>query len=105
MIEKIETGSDVNVKIVKQPTNAAAAKTLRRLLNKDEQFKSEQKRLERARAKNLRYHQRGGRPWAVRVVKQHAVEATVGESGQIKATYDVVKDLKSVERFIEVTPA
>ena len=105
MIDNIQTGSEVNVKIVKQPTNAAAVKTLQRVLHKDEQVHEEQKRLERARLKNLRHHQRGGRQWAVRVVKQFPIKAVVGESGKVKATYDVINDLKSVQRFVEVTPA
>lgn len=105
MIENIETGKQIKVTIVKQPTNAAAVKTLQRVLSKDEQAKAEQKRLERARRRNLRHHQRGGRQWAVRVVKQQPVQATVGASGTIKATYDTIRDLESVERFVQVAPA
>lgn len=103
MPANIKTGSQVNIKIVKQPTNAAAQKTLVRLLSKDDQIKAENKRLETARAKNLRLANRGGRKWAVRVVKQHPVKGRVGETGTIKASYDVIKDLQSVERFIEIS--
>ena len=103
-MENIEPGSHVHVKVVRQPTNQAAAKTLTRVLSKDPQVKRENERLRKARDKNLRHEQRGGRQWAVRVVKQRPVQGHAGEEGTVRATVDVIRDLQSVERFIEVTP-
>jgi hypothetical protein len=105
MAQDIKPGTTVNVKVTSIPTNAGAAKTIVRLLHKDAQVKREQKRLEKVREAGIRHHQRGGRQWAVRVVKVHPVAAEVGQSGTILATADVLRDLGSVERFVEVTPA
>ena len=105
MLENIDPGSRVNVKIVSQPTNAAAVKTLQRVLNKDEVARQENVRQEKVRKAGFRTKQRGGRPWEVRLVKQHAVKGRIGESGTVTATVDVLRDLGSVQRFIEVTPA
>jgi hypothetical protein len=101
----IALGSMIHVKIVRQPTTARAAKTLERLLCKDRGLQKEVKRQSKIRKEGFRSHQRGGRPWEVRVVKQHAAEGKVGEQGTIWATADVIRDLGSVERFIEITPA
>lgn len=105
MLDKITPGSRVNVKIVKQPTNTAAAKTLVRVLSKDQDVTAENKRLRKSRDRHFRTHQRGGRQWAVRVVKQRPVRGEVGEAGTVTATHDVINDLRSVERFVEVSAA
>ena len=98
----IDPGSQVHVKITKTPTNEAARKTLRRVLNKDPDVKREHRRLEKVRASNLRHKTRGGRPWAIRVPKQYPVEGKAGESGTVLATVDVIRDLESVGPFVEL---
>lgn len=105
MLDNIAPGSRVNVKVVKRPTNAAAQKTLVRLLSKDAKARAENRRLARARQSGFRQKQRGGRFWDINVVKQQPVQARQGEAGTITATLDVLKDLRSVSRFVEVTPA
>lgn len=105
MLDNIDPGSRVTVKIVKQPTNAAAVKTLQRVLSKDAVATAENRRQEKVRKAGFRTKQRGGRPWEVRVVKQHAVAGRIGESGTVTATVDVLRDLGSVQRFVEVAPA
>ncbi len=103
----ITPGSTITVNIVKQPTNAAASKTLVRVLSKDPAIVAENKRLKKVRAKNAKPNQRGGRVrlWAGRLVKQHPIKGQLGESGTLVASPDVIKDLASVERFIEVKAA
>ena len=101
----IDTGAAIHVKVVKQPTNAAAAKTLVRLLNKDPEAKDNHKRLEAIRRKQYNPRRRGGRLYGGHMVKLRPLKGNVGESGALRATDDVLKDLQSVARFIEVTPA
>lgn len=100
----IKPGSTVNIKITKTPANEGARKTLVRLLSKDAGVLKENARHRQVRKTNAVITQRGGRVrlWAGRVIKQHPVKGALGESGQITATLDVIRDLKSVERFIEV---
>ncbi len=104
-IKDIPLGSRVSVKVVKDPTNVAAAKTLARVLCKDRDVAREQRRLEKVRASHYNPKRRGGRLYAGRLVKQHAAEGKVGESGTVHATIDVLRDLASVNRFVEVTLA
>ena len=101
----IQIGTNVQVKVVKQPTNAAAVKTLRRVLAKDATVKEEKKRLDKVADANLKYKTRGGRPWIQRMVKIHPVKGVVGDQGVVFASVDVIADLKSVARFVEVSPA
>ncbi len=102
---EIKVGSTVNIKIVKSPTNEAAVKTLRRVLCKDETFATEKKRLDKVAKANFKTKRRGGRAWIQQLVKQHPAKGEVGESGVLFASSDVIADLRSVSRFIEVTPA
>ena len=104
-MDTIDPGSKIQVKIIKQPTNAAAAKTLVRLLCKDAVAKKEVKRLSQIRKIGSRPSRRGGRNWQIRMVKQHRLKGDVGESGTIIATHDVLQDLESVSRFVEVQVA
>ncbi|MBB6430849.1 hypothetical protein [Algisphaera agarilytica] len=104
-INELATGTKINVKIVKQPTSAAASKTLVRLLSKDPAVIAENKRHAKIRNKSQWMSTRGGRwrIWESRLAKQHPVKGALGEEGTIVASYDVLKDLPSVERFVEVT--
>lgn len=101
----IKPGSQITVTVTKQPTNAAGRKTVVRLLSKDENVKLENNRLKKARENHFRQTRRGGRFWDVNVVKQHPVKGLEGETGTITATLDVIQDLASVQRFVEVKPA
>lgn len=105
MAINIAPGTRVNVKITKSPTTAAATKTLERLLSKSPEAKKEAARQQKIRKTGMRVHQRGGRDWEVRVPRQSPVDVKVGETAAITASLDVLRDLASVERFVEVTKA
>ena len=105
MLDNIAPGSKVTVKITKRPTSAAAQKTLKRLLAKDDVVRKEDRRQTQVRKAGFRTHQRGGRDWEVRVVRQDLVLAQPGEQGTITASADVLRDLKSVQRYIEISKA
>ena len=101
----IDPGKTIHVKIVKRPSNAAAIKTLVRLLSKDQAVKKDVQRLRKIRRTQTCKAQRGGRQWTIRMVKQRPVKGSVGESGTITATLDVLADLKRVARFVEIQKA
>jgi anti-sigma factor RsiW len=101
-IDSIQPGSQIRITVVRDPSSAAAAKTLERLLSKDPAVAAEHKRLRKARDTHEKSKIRGGRVWTERPVKQHPVRGERGESGTVRATVDVLRDLGSVKRFIEV---
>ncbi len=105
MLDKIKTGSQIRVNVVKTPRRGSAALTLVRLLSKDPEVAKYNRLQRKIRRKNQRPTKRGGRIWMVRVVKQHPVRGCRGESGTITATTDVLTDLRSVASFVEVTKA
>lgn len=101
----IQPGSQIKITVTRRPTSAASTKTVVRLLSKDQKIKQENARLKVTRINHYRQTRRGGRFWDVNVVKQHPVQGLPGESGVITATLDVLTDLKSVQKFVEVAPA
>ena len=102
MIDTIAPGSRITLTVTKKPTSVAATKTVVRLLCKDKTVMAEDARLKKARQANTTQHQRGGRRWTTKVVKQPAVQALPGVSKTITASLDVLTDLKSIARFVEV---
>ena len=103
--QDVSMGSQARVEIIKTPSNAAALKTVRRILAKDERIAANKRRAKESRAGSMRVKQRGGRPWEHRPKMKHAVDGVVGEAGTVKVTQDVLNDLKSVSRFVKVTAA
>jgi len=103
MAQDIKVGSNVKVTVVKDVTNEAARKTIARILAKDADIAAEHKRLRKSRDRHLRLEARGGREWAVRVIKQHPIQGKSGETGTVLATVDVINDLNSVKKFVEVS--
>ncbi len=102
MLDDIQPGTTVQVTVVKNPTNEAAAKTLVRLLYKDAHNQALNHHLRKVRASQYQPRPRGGRMYGGQMVKLHPVQAKPGQAGKIRATVDVLRDLKSVSRFIEV---
>lgn len=105
MLDKIKPGSRIKLKVRQTPRKVAAAKTIVRLLSKDEAIRRENQRLRKIRDTHLRFKTRGGRPWGVRLIKQRPVKGQAGESGTILATVDVLRDLRSIERFVDISTA
>ena len=104
-IQQIKSGTRVKVEVVQQPTNAAAIKTLKRVLCKDPDHAEDQKIQKRGRVHGQVPLRRGGRIYHLHPRKTHVVDGKLGESGTVLATGDVLNDLNSVRRFIKVEPA
>jgi hypothetical protein len=104
-IAALPLGGMVSVQVVRTPTTVAATKTIIRILGKDRTVQAEQRRIEKVRQSNYNPKRRGGRLYAGRLVKQFPVKGRVGERGSVMATLDVLRDLESVRRFVDVTPA
>jgi hypothetical protein len=95
-----KTGQTITVKVAKQITRDAARKTLERLFMQD---KNVCKPIN-ARTANFEElpKRRGGCIRTKRPNKVHP-ELTQGASATIKATPQTLRDLKSVEAFVEVS--
>jgi len=103
MLADIQPGQQIKVTVTSEPKAAAQRKTLIRLCEKDEQVRAERRRLKQARP--VKFHRRGGRPWGARPYRVPVVKTTAGASYKIFASTDVLRELKSIEKHVEVTPA
>lgn len=104
-LSDIQPGTTLKIDVVAEPTNQAAKKTIARVLGKDATIAQGNRLQSRIRRKNYNPQMRGGRLYSGKVVKQHLVKSTIGESGTVIATSDVLRDLNSVKRFIAVSAA
>lgn len=102
-LDKVKPGQKLHVKVVRKVTNAAANKTLQRVLSKDPEHKEDLKRIAKVRAKGYNPQPRGGRLYGGHVIVAKPLKGEQGEEANVTATVDVIRDLKSVERFIEVS--
>jgi hypothetical protein len=102
MPAELKPGTVITLKVTKNPTNEAAAKTLSRLFAKDPINKRLRVRRKKLLAGAMDVRRRGGRPWEVRPHAPRLIQPKTGDSCKIKATTDVVGDLRKLTRFIEV---
>jgi hypothetical protein len=102
MAIEVKPGGEVRVIINKQITRAGARKTLERLFMMDKSFRAP---LDARSANFIELpKRRGGCIWTKRVNKLHP-ELVKGVSATIKATPQHMRDLKSVESFVDVSQA
>jgi hypothetical protein len=99
MAKDLKPGQTIRVTISKNITRASARKTLERLFLTDKDVK---KPIER-RSRNFIElpKRRGGQIWTKRPNKVHPT-LDKGAAATIKTTPQLIKDLRSVEDFIQV---
>lgn len=98
----IQPGSIVKVAITALPTSAAAEKTLIRLCRKDPQVERHHRRQQAKRPSWERWR-RGGKMWHHQMKTEPAVRVAPGAAYTIRATVDVLRDLQTVARFVDVS--
>ena len=99
MAKDLKPGQTIRVTINKNITRASARKTLERLFLTDKTVK---KPIER-RSRNFIElpKRRGGQIWTKRPNKVHP-NLTKGAAATIRTTPQLIKDLRSVEDFVDV---
>jgi hypothetical protein len=99
---EVKPGGSVRVLINRQVTRAGARKTLERLFMMDKAFRAPID----VRSANFKDKpkRRGGCIWTKRANKLHP-ELIKGAAATIKATPQHLRDLKSVEDFVDVSAA
>jgi hypothetical protein len=99
MALNLKPGKSVRVTINKAITRASAKKTLERLFMRDKAISGPLN----LRSRNFKElpKRRGGQIWTKRPNKLHP-ELIIGVSANVKVTPQSVRDLNSVETFIEV---
>lgn len=102
-----QPGKPVTMTVTSVPTNAAAVKTIVRLLCKDPVTAKRNARIKRGRLAEPKFSPRGGRwrVWESRQPKIRVVSGKPGESATFTAGVQELRDLASVERFVEIKSA
>ena len=103
MASEIKPGQWITVKVKSQPRAIGGRKTLVRLFEQDPTIKIERRRHKKTRP--VQDSRRGGRIWKNRPPQLSLVETTKGASYRIFASVSVLRDLKSVESYVQIAPA
>ena len=99
----VKPGQWVQITVKSQPRSEGGRKTVARLLEKDPKARKERTRLKRSRVREQ--HRRGGRMWNDNPPAIKVVTVKPGASGRVFASVDVLKDVASVAKYLEVVPA
>ena len=104
--DKIVPNTDLTFTIVKEPVRPASRKTIERLMWMQPQVKKDFSMLQRLRRqKGIKYTVRAGRVWFDRPRATRTMRATKGASFTLYVTPQIVNDLKSVQKYLDVTSA
>jgi hypothetical protein len=102
--DKIVPNTELTFTIVKAPTRPASRKTIERLMWMQPQVKKDLSLLQRHRKqKDIKYTIRAGRVWFDRPRATRTVRCEKGASFTLKITPQIVNDLKSVSKYLEVS--
>ena len=103
---KIVPNTEMTFTIVKDLSRPAARKTIERLMWMQPQVKKDHSMLQRRRKqKDIKYTIRAGRVWFDRPRATRTVRAERGASFTVNITPQIVNDVKSVLKYLEVTTA
>lgn len=100
----IRPGTRITVEIVGVPTSAAGRKTLTRLCRKDPAIERASRKQTNKRP-SWQEWRRGGMTWHHQMKSGSPVSLAEGAKYSIRATLDVIRDLKSVQKFVKVAGA
>ncbi|MBC8201704.1 MAG: hypothetical protein H8E86_06605 [Planctomycetes bacterium] len=102
--DKILPNTDLTFTIVKAPTRPAARKTIERLMWMQPQVKKDLSMLQRRRKqKDIKYTIRAGRVWFDRPRATRTVRCEQGASFSLHVTPQLVNDIKSVAKYLDVS--
>ena len=101
--DKIVPNTQLTFTNVKTPTRPASRKTIERLMWMQPQAKKDLSMLQRRRKqKDIKYTIRAGRVWFDRPRATRTIRCEQGASITLKITPQIVNDLKSVSKYLEV---
>jgi len=103
MATALSSNKTLTFSIVKLPTRLAQRKTLERLMRMQPDVAKGLRKLQsRRQATENKGHQRGGRTWISRVKAPKLVHMVAGESFTLHVTPQLLPDIKSIEKYLEV---
>ncbi|MGP1310131.1 MAG: hypothetical protein ACTS27_08040 [Phycisphaerales bacterium] len=98
-------GQPIKCTVTGVPSSKGAEYTIARLMRLDPDNARALKASYQERSQNLIYRNRGGRPWAKRVIASKVVRPERGESWTMPFFPQMADDLNAVARFVKVEKA
>ncbi len=105
MATEITPGTRIRISLKSSPSSEKAAKTLSRLFLAAPANHKARRTRKKLRSNYILGHQRGGRTWYVRPKAPRIFQPVKGDSCTLVASTSVLRDLGSVARHVDVTPA
>ena len=100
---QVKPGQWVSVTVKSQPGTLGGRKTLVRLFEQDPTVRKERAR--RLKTRPIEPSRRGGRLWNNKPAKLQAVSTERGATYRVFASVSALRDLASVEEYVDVKPA
>jgi hypothetical protein len=104
-IDTLKPGQSVRCTIVKAPRTEDRLQTILRLMRKDAGIRRGLRKAARRRRQHMVIYNRGNRDWVKRERVGKIARVAAGESWTMLYTPDVATDLKSVEKYLQVSSA
>lgn len=101
----MKPGSTIQVTVTKAPRVVDHVQTIQRLMRQDPEFVKALKKASKERMQRLIVRSRGGRPWEQRETSSKIVRVEKGATWKMRLVPQLVADLKSVEKYLDVKAA
>ena len=103
MIDTFNAGDTIKCTINKVPNNKAACDTITRMMRRDPDIKRNLARAQRMRRQRMHAYVRGGRMWYSREKAARVAVCEQGQEWSMPFTYDISKDLSSIEQYLTLS--
>ena len=104
-IDNLSAGDRVTCTIAKAPNNAAATKTIERLMRLDPDNKKALDHAQHVRDRRKNVYVRGNRWWTSREKAARVVRCETGASWTLPFTFQIKPDLASVAQYLTIQKA
>jgi hypothetical protein len=106
MSETIAPKKTVTFTVTRRPQREAERKTIQRLMQMQPDVQKLLKSLQKRRDREDNHtYIRAGVPWNARVKATRVTQVEQGEQFTLRITPQIIPDLRSVEKYLEATPA
>ena len=95
-------GTTVTLRVKTVPTTAKGRKTIERLMRLNPKVQRTLDKVAKVRGRTTPLNQRGGRMWASRMVATKCVNCEAGATFPLRITPQIMPDVASVGRYIEI---
>jgi hypothetical protein len=105
MLDTLKPGQTIRCTITAAPRTEAGIDTLERLMRQEPSIKRGLRRAQRRRRQDMVVYNRGNRDWYKREICGKLVQARKGASWTMQYSLQILPELKSLAKYLQVKPA